>query len=508
MSDQVFERVCPPRPSYRTRSAGRARVGIVVVALLALGWMSVPAVAGAGGVLAGSSALQAVSVVAQGQPVGAHGFTTRPHAQLTCTFNGSSNAVQGVTPGGTIAVACSGWAPDDTVFAAEVSPLFLSTDSENEIDPNIQQFTTDASGNLSATFLVPNPFTAPDPAAVCPPTAAQQAQYGDCVLALADGSENGGTVGLVYGTSAPPPAAVASTAVGIASTPDGSGYWIAWSNGNVTVHGDARNYGNASAIHLVQPITHIVSTPSGNGYWLVAADGGTFAFGGAGFYGSMGGMPLNKPVVDIAPTLDGKGYWLVAADGGIFSFGDAAFHGSTGSLHLNQPVVGISADTSTGGYWLVASDGGIFAFGDAGFYGSTGNLDLVQPIVGMAATVDGRGYWLVAADGGVFAFGDAGFHGSTGGRPSADPVVGIAATSDGDGYWMVTRAGAVFPFGDATYEGSLRYVDLNAPIVGITPSADGQGYWLAGSDGGVFAFGDAPFYGSVTEPPMPIVGII
>jgi hypothetical protein len=452
MSDQVFERVCPPRPSYRTRSAGRARVGIVVVALLALGWMSVPAVAGAGGVLAGSSALQAVSVVAQGQPVGAHGFTTRPHAQLTCTFNGSSNAVQGVTPGGTIAVACSGWAPDDTVFAAEVSPLFLSTDSENEIDPNIQQFTTDASGNLSATFLVPNPFTAPDPAAVCPPTAAQQAQYGDCVLALADGSENGGTVGLVYGTSAPPPAAVASTAVGIASTPDGSGYWIAWSNGNVTVHGDARNYGNASAIHLVQPITHIVSTPSGNGYWLVAADGGTFAFGGAGFYGSMGGMPLNKPVVDIAPTLDGKGYWLVAADGGIFSFGDAAFHGSTGSLHLNQPVVGISADTSTGGYWLVASDGGIFAF-DAPFYGSTGSLQLNKPVNGMAVTSTNDGYWFVASDGGIFAFGDAAFHGSTAQLVLAAPIVGMAAD----------------------------------PVTG--------GYWLLGADGGVFS-GDAPFYGA------------
>jgi hypothetical protein len=391
-------------------------------------------------------------VAATGSGAHVRGFTVRPHGAPSCTFNGTSGPVQNVTPGGAITIACSGWSPFDTVNAGEVSPLFAATESENEIDPNIQQFTTDGAGNLNGTFIVPDPFAAPDPAAVCPPTPAQQAQYGDCLLVLADSAENGGTVGLVYQTAPAPAPTQAVTAVGIASTPDGGGYWIGWSNGNVTVHGDAVNYGDAAALHLNQPISHIVATPDGRGYWLVAADGGTFAYGNAGFFGSMGGIPLNKPVVDMAPTKDGRGYWLVAADGGIFAFGDAVFQGSTGSLTLNKPMVGIAADDATGGYWLVASDGGIFAFG-APFYGSTGSLHLNKPVNGMAATADSLGYWFVASDGGIFTGGDAPFHGST---------------------------------------GALL---LNAPIVGMAADLATGGYWLVGSDGGVFAFG-APFYGA------------
>ncbi len=250
----------------------------------------------------------------------------------------------------------------------------------------------------------------------------------------------------------PAPVTPAPTAVGIASTVDGGGYWIASSNGAVSPHGDAGNYGGVSNLALNAPINHIVSTPDGRGYWLVAADGGTFSEGDAQFYGSTGGMHLNAPVVDMAPTPDGGGYWLVGADGGIFSYGDAVFHGSTGSLHLNQPVVGMAADDSTGGYWLVARDGGIFAF-DAPFYGSTGSIHLNKPVNGMAATQDGLGYWFVASDGGIFDYGDARFYGST---------------------------------------GSLV---LNAPVVGMAPDNASGGYWLLGADGGVFSF-DAPFLGS------------
>ena len=36
-----------------------------------------------------------------------------------------------------------------------------------------QNYVTDGAGDLSGTFVVPNPFTAADPAAVCPPTADQ-----------------------------------------------------------------------------------------------------------------------------------------------------------------------------------------------------------------------------------------------------------------------------------------------------------------------------------------------
>jgi hypothetical protein len=253
-------------------------------------------------------------------------------------------------------------------------------------------------------------------------------------------------------TPSPTPTPAAPTAVGIASTPDGGGYWIAYSNGAVSPHGNAGNYGGVQNLTLNAPINHIVSTPDGGGYWLVAADGGTFSEGDAQFYGSTGSMHLNAPVVDMAPTPDGGGYWLVASDGGIFSYGDAVFHGSTGGMPLNQPVVGMAPDKSTGGYWLVARDGGIFAF-DAPFYGSTGSIHLNKPVNGMAATFSGLGYWFVASDGGIFNYGDAGFYGST---------------------------------------GSLV---LNKPIVGMAPDNATGGYWLLGSDGGIFSY-DAPFLGA------------
>jgi hypothetical protein len=82
------------------------------------------------------------------------------------------------------------------------------------------------------------------------------------------------------------------------------------------------------AMHLNKPIVGMATTPDGKGYWLVAADGGVFTYGDAPFYGSMGAMHLNKPIVGMATTPDGKGYWLVAADGGVFTFGDARFYGA------------------------------------------------------------------------------------------------------------------------------------------------------------------------------------
>jgi hypothetical protein len=366
-----------------------------------------------------------------------------------CTFNGTTGLVTNVTPGSSISIVCSGWTANDQVLAAQSSPLFLNSGSSNDIDGNVQTFTSDGAGNLAGTFVVPATFTAADPAAVCPPTPAQVAEgFLRCFVVLTDSGGSGDAVALNYSAPAPPAGA---TAVGIASTPDGGGYWVGWSNGSVTVHGDALLAGDASALQLNQPIAHIVSTPSGDGYWLVAADGGTFTFGDAGFYGSMGGKTLNKPVVDIAPTGDGGGYWLAAADGGIFSFGDAGFDGSMGGIPLNKPVVGIAADDATGGYWEVASDGGIFSFGNAPFFGSTGGTVLNKPINGMATTPGDDGYWLVASDGGIFSFGAAQFHGSMGGQPLNQPVVGMAADPATGGYWLVAADGGIFSFGAPFY---------------------------------------------------------
>ena len=137
---------------------------------------------------------------------------------------------------------------------------------------------------------------------------------------------------------------------------------LAARDGGVFTYGTASFAGSMGGQHLNAPIVGVATTPDGPGYWLVGSDGGVFAFGDASFDGSMGDQSLNAPIVGMAPTRDGKGYWLVASDGGVFAFGDAGFHGSMGGLHLNAPVVGMAA-TDHGGYYLVASDGGIFSFG-------------------------------------------------------------------------------------------------------------------------------------------------
>ena len=239
---------------------------------------------------------------------------------------------------------------------------------------------------------------------------------------------------------------LSSPVVGMAASSDGQGYWLARSDGSVTPHGTALDYGSMASAPLAAPIIHIVATSDGHGYWLVGADGGIFAFGDARFYGSMGGAHLNAPVVDMAPTPDDGGYWLVGADGGVFAFGDARYFGSMGGHALDQPIVGMAADQATGGYWLVAADGGIFAF-DAPFLGSTGGMFLNQPVEGMAATPNGRGYWFVASDGGIFSFGNAAFHGSTGGLALAAPVMGMAVDQVTGGYWLVGEDGGVFAYG-------------------------------------------------------------
>jgi NlpC/P60 family len=246
------------------------------------------------------------------------------------------------------------------------------------------------------------------------------------------------------------PGGLVAPVVGMAATPDGSGYWLVNAAGGVAAHGSAVSYGSMAGQTLQAPITHIVATPDGGGYWLVASDGGIFTFGDATFFGSMGGKRLNAPVVDMAPTSDGKGYWLVASDGGVFSFGDAVFEGSMGGQRLNKPVVGITPNFNTGGYWEVASDGGIFSF-NAPFYGSAGNIALNKPINGISPTADDGGYLFVASDGGVFTYGDAKFQGSMGGTVLNAPVVGLAIDKTTGGYWMVGSDGGIFSFNAPFY---------------------------------------------------------
>jgi len=171
--------------------------------------------------------------------------------------------------------------------------------------------------------------------------------------------------------------------VGIATAPFGA--WLSTSNGGVFAICGAKFFGSMGGTRLTAPIVGIAATPDGSGYWEVAADGGVFAFGDACFFGSMGGKLLNKPIVGMASTPDGKGYWLVASDGGVFAFGDARYSGSMGRRTINAPMVGIAADPAGTGYWTVAADGGVFAFGDAPFLGSARDELTGTSVVGVTS---------------------------------------------------------------------------------------------------------------------------
>jgi len=314
--------------------------------------------------------------------------------------------------------------------------------------------------------------------------------YGSAITAVGDQSGLGGPLS------------------GIASTPDGNGYWTASASGQVVNEGDAKSFGSVTTA-LRAPIVGITATPDGGGYWLVAADGGVFSFGDAKFLGSTGGIVLNQPVVGLAATPDGGGYWLVAADGGIFSFGDAKFFGSTGGIVLNRPVVGMAATTDGGGYWLVAADGGVFTFGDASFDGSMGGTVLAEPVVGINATPDDRGYRMVASDGGIFDFGDAAFFGSGTGAPLTAPVVGMAARSGG--YWIAYGATAPLntALGQEEVLAQLGYSPLSWSSQGFgwrwAPPATLQALWSPGQDG-VIAQGAIMAFESVAG--LPTDGVI
>jgi len=283
----------------------------------------------------------------------------------------------------------------------------------------------------------------------------------------------------------------------------------------------------------------MTSTPDGQGYWLAQRGGGVYSYGNAGFFGSLPGLDLTPaaPITGIADTADGRGYWLVGADGGVFAFGDATFHGSLPGIGVKptDPIVGIAATRDGGGYWLIGADGGVFAFGDAPYC----NVLFVSsspptppgvfvgwiPSVGIAAYPGSVGYATVIASGsaevtplpgyactpGVVVSGP--YDMSTGLSDNVldldGLITGIAVSQTGHDLWLVGSDGGVFapqvaapvsnaPSTQAPFFGSLPDSGINpvAPIVAITASPDGGGYWLLGADGGVFAFGDADFYGS------------
>lgn len=237
---------------------------------------------------------------------------------------------------------------------------------------------------------------------------------------------------------------------GIAATPDGQGYWLVQTNGQVQAYGDAKAYGSLPAKEAsAGPVVAIARTYNGSGYWLVNAEGHVFAFGDARSYGS---LPLAKavdaPVASMAVAPNGHGYWLLAESGQIFHFGASRLEGlpKTNSAPYDAIVA-----RPAGGYIVTGADNSrAYAYPGGGLINGATNA-ITATLVGAASTPSGNGAWLAGADGAVYAVGDATFYGSvqTDQVPLGAPVTGIAARPDGGGYWLVGADGSVYGYGDA-----------------------------------------------------------
>ena len=77
--------------------------------------------------------------------------------------------------------------------------------------------------------------------------------------------------------------------------------------------GDAPFYGSTGAIHLNQPIVGMATTPDGKGYWLVASDGGIFTSGDAPFPGTL--ASASSGVLGVIVTTATSSYTIVLNDG-------------------------------------------------------------------------------------------------------------------------------------------------------------------------------------------------
>jgi hypothetical protein len=468
-----------------------------------------------------------------------------PTPSATCTFNGVANngLVTGITPGGTLTIACTGLPDNEGMIIAEASALAAIAPSGDDIQEadlgGLKSVTSSATGTLNTNFTIPTTFSASDPNAHCPATQAQiDAGLTGCAVAVAELSGTDFGDALLAYTGQPTPQAPtlslgsSSAAAGDEVTvSDGAGPGDWWgdafatttlTSSDITVHGVDSGATTASVSAATYSITTHGShttyklTPPRLGGEFVVPCGVTGAqtvaitepntsptAGTITASASLTVTPGSTPAVtSITPTRGPSGGGTpVTISGCNFTGASAVNFGSTPATNFT-----VNSDTSI----TATAPGGSGTVQITVTKGSS-----TSPTSDATAFTYGfQGYDIVGGDGGVFAFGDAKSHGSLPGLgiTPAKPIVGDAVTVDGAGYWLVGADGGTFAFGDAKSEGSLPGLGITpaAPIVGIASSGS-SGYWLVGADGGVFAFGNAKNFGSLPglgiTPAAPIVGI-
>ena len=111
----------------------------------------------------------------------------------------------------------------------------------------------------------------------------------------------------------------------------------------------------------MRPVVGIASRPDGEGYWLVTASGHVFAFGAAHNYGSVKGRSDGR-VVSITSTPSGRGYVIVTAKGHIYSFGNAPRVPSPRRGRLHGPAVGATVTADGRGVFVACACGVVLGF--------------------------------------------------------------------------------------------------------------------------------------------------
>jgi len=108
----------------------------------------------------------------------------------------------------------------------------------------------------------------------------------------------------------------------------------------VFAFGDAAPHGNTVGIHLNSPIVGIAATPDGTGYWLVGADAGSSPRQRHILW--LDGWQAPQPAGRRHPgDAERQGLLAGRADGGVFDFGGAGFFSDPALPVSGAPIIGI-----------------------------------------------------------------------------------------------------------------------------------------------------------------------
>lgn len=250
----------------------------------------------------------------------------------------------------------------------------------------------------------------------------------------------------------------------------------------------------------------IAATHTGNGYWVVYSDGSVRGFGDAVINGR---YFWQTPVTALTNRLINYGepqsiiYYENADGTSAFSPGTVplantdAFGFRVSKMPRKYGITGrgtaISSHPTKIGFWVSDGSGQIWGYGDVGYFGQLNNrtynsqqstsFTLTRDDFphGMCSTKTGEGYWLAFASGKIAAFGDATKQGVLDiyeNNPAIDFTVAedqytdwsffryllwdIDRDPDGEGFWVQIANGSVVPYkadfwGNPSYWGKTGY---------------------------------------------------